>query len=192
MWASVQQIANVQLGKMLDKQKHRAGKELTYLRNINVRWGSVDTSDLLTMFFKDTEINRYGLKAGDVLVCEGGEPGRASIWDGRIPGMMYQKALHRVRFLAGYEQKLLVFHLENLAKRGRLERWFTGSTIKHFTGESFAQLPIPLPPHDEQRRVVSEIEGRLSNMEALESQVDANIARADRLRQATLAKVFSC
>jgi len=191
VWVSVQQIAKVQLGKMLDKQKHRAGKELIYLRNINVRWGSVDTSNLLTMFFKDTEITRYGLEAGDVLVCEGGEPGRASIWNGQIPGMMYQKALHRVRFLAGYEQKLLVFHLEYLAKSGRLERWYTGSTIKHFTGESFAQLTIPLPPYDEQWRVVSEIEERLSNMEILESQVDANIVRAERLRQSLLGGVFS-
>ncbi len=191
VWASVQQIANVQLGKMLDKQKHRTGKELPYLRNINVRWGSVDSTDLLKMFFKDTELDRYGLKNGDVLVCEGGEPGRAFIWDGRIPGMMYQKALHRVRFHAGYKQKLLVFHLEYLAKSGRLERWFTGSTIKHFTGESFAQLPIPLPPYGEQRRIVSEMEERLSNMEALESQVAANIARAERVRQSILSQAFT-
>ena len=191
VWASVQQLADVQLGKMLDRQKHRTGKELPYLRNIHVRWGSVDTDDLLMMFFKDSELDRYGLNAGDVLVCEGGEPGRAAVWDGVISGMMYQKAIHRVRFLAGYEQKLLVFLLEYLAKSGRLERWFTGSTIKHFTGESFAQLSIPLPPHDEQRRIVTEAEQRLSIMEGFETQVDANIVRAERLRKSILQQAFS-
>lgn len=71
------EIAEVRLGKMLDKAKHRTGKPFPYLRNINVRWGTVDTSDLLEMNFDDDELDRFGLKKGDVLVCEGGEPGRA-------------------------------------------------------------------------------------------------------------------
>jgi type I restriction enzyme S subunit len=191
VWATVEQLADVQLGKMLDRKKHQSGNELPYLRNINVRWDSVDSSDLLTMFFKDTELDRYGLHAGDVLVCEGGEPGRAAIWDGRISGMMYQKAIHRVRFKAGYEQKLLVFYLEFLAKTGRLERWFTGSTIKHFTRESFAQLPIPVAPVSEQRRIIMEIDRRLTHLRETESQVDVNLQRAARLRQTILGTVFS-
>lgn len=168
VWATVQQLADVQLGKMLDKEKHRAGTELPYLRNKNVRWGSVETMDLLNMFFKESEFERYGLQAGDVLVCEGGEPGRASVWDGHLPGMMYQKALHRVRFLPGYEQKLLIFLLEYLAKSGCLESWFTGSTIKHFTRQSFAQLPIPVPPNKEQLRIVEKsIAGYHSSMKLM-------------------------
>lgn len=191
VWATVEQLADVQLGKMLDREKHQSGKELPYLRNINVRWDSVDSSDLLTMFFKESELERYGVQTGDVLVCEGGEPGRAAIWDGRIHGMMYQKAIHRVRFKAGYEQRLLVFYLEFLAKTGRLERWFTGSTIKHLTRESFAQLPIPVAPVAEQLRVVAEVDRRLSILSETEGQVDANLQRADRLRQATLANSFA-
>jgi type I restriction enzyme S subunit len=191
VWATVEQLANVQLGKMLDRQKNQSGKELPYLRNINVRWDLVDSSDLLTMFFKDSELERYGLQTGDVLVCEGGEPGRAAIWDGRILGMMYQKAIHRVRFKTGYEQRLLVFYLEFLAKTGRLERWFTGSTIKHFTGESFAQLTIPVAPVAEQLRVVAEVDRRLSLIRETEAQVDANLRRAERLRQSILSWAFS-
>lgn len=191
VWATVEQLADIQLGKMLDRQKHQSGRELPYLRNINVRWDSVDSSDLLTMFFKDSEVERYGLQTGDVLVCEGGEPGRAAIWDGRIPGMMYQKAIHRVRFRAGYEQRLLVFYLEFLAKTGRLERWFTGSTIKHFTRESFAQLPIPVAPIAEQLRVVAEVDRRLSLLHKTDAQMDANLRRADRLRQAILQQAFT-
>jgi type I restriction enzyme, S subunit len=142
-------IAEVKLGKMLDKSKHLAGRKLPYLRNINVRWGSVDTTDLLEMNFKDDELARFGLKHGDVLVCEGGEPGRAAVWNNAIPNMKYQKAIHRIRFKQPYEQRLLVYLLELLAKTGRLERRFTGSTIKHFTREAIVQLPIPVPPLDE-------------------------------------------
>ena len=160
------EIAEVKLGKMLDKSKHLAGRKLPYLRNINVRWGSVDTSDLLEMNFKDDELDRFGLKKGDVLVCEGGEPGRAAVWNNSIPNMKYQKAIHRIRFKQPYEHRLLIYLLELLAKTGRLERRFTGSTIKHFTREAIVQLPIPVPPLDEQQRIVAEIEKQFTRLDA--------------------------
>jgi len=191
VWATVQQLAEVRLGKMLDKQKHKTGSELPYLRNINVRWGSVETDDLLTMYFEDDELDRYGLRCGDVLVCEGGEPGRAAVWDGRFPAMKYQKALHRVRLFPGYDGRLLVAYLEYLAKSGRLERWFTGSTIKHFTGESFASRPIPLPPVLEQGLIIAEIEHLFSLADGTDAQVNANMQRAERLRQSLLSRSFS-
>lgn len=191
VWSTVQQLAEIQLGKMLDTQKHRSGKKLPYLRNINVRWGSIDTNDVLEMFFKDHEHERYGLNTGDVLVCEGGEPGRAAVWDGRISGMKYQKALHRVRFFGGYKASLLVFYIEYLAKSGQLEKSFTGSTIKHLTGESFAILPVPLPPSEEQALIILEVESRLSLASQLEAQAETNTKRAHRLQQSILKRVFS-
>ncbi len=163
---SLGEIAEVKLGKMLDKSKHLSGRRLPYLRNINIRWGRVDTADLLEMNFDDDEVDRFGLKKGDVLVCEGGEPGRAAIWNDELPNIKFQKAIHRVRFNQPYDQRLFVYLLELLAKTGRLERRFTGSTIKHFTREGFVQLPIPNPPLDEQRRIVAEIEKQFTRLEA--------------------------
>ncbi|MBN1458665.1 MAG: restriction endonuclease subunit S [Armatimonadetes bacterium] len=159
-------IAEVRLGKMLDKAKHRTGRRLPYLRNINVRWGYVDTDDLLEMFFKDEELERYGVRAGDVLVCEGGEPGRAAVWDGRITEIKYQKALHRVRFNRPYEARLFVLLLQWLANSEGLSRHFTGSTIKHFTREAFVRLPVPVPPIEEQRELVAEIEKQFTRLDA--------------------------
>ena len=160
------EIADVELGKMLDKNKHIIGRRLPYLRNINVRWGTIDTDDLLEMHFEDDELDRYGLKAGDVLVCEGGEPGRAAVWSGHIPDLKYQKALHRVRFKVEYEPRLLVYFLACLAKTGGIERRFTGSTIKHFTREAFVRLPVPALPIDRQRLIVAEIEKQFTRLEA--------------------------
>jgi type I restriction enzyme S subunit len=51
---------------MLDKTKHVAGRRMPYLRNINVRWGAIETDDLLEMYFEDNELERYSLNAGDV------------------------------------------------------------------------------------------------------------------------------
>lgn len=146
-------IAEIKLGKMLDKQKHTTGHLLPYLNNLAVRWNEVNTSDLPKMYFNDRELDRFGLRAGDVVVCEGGEPGRAAVWDGRLPDLKFQKAIHRVRFSVQFEPKILVLYLENLAETTAFEMLFTGGGIKHLTGETFSRLKIPLIPHVEQQRI---------------------------------------
>ena len=79
------------LGKMLDQRKNR-GEYQPYLANVNVRWGSFDLADLSLMRFEEDEQERYGLKYGDLVICEGGEPGRCAIWKEQIPNMKIQKA----------------------------------------------------------------------------------------------------
>jgi type I restriction enzyme S subunit len=191
-WAvvSAAQVAAMSLGKMLDREKHQTGTRLPYLRNVNVRWGWVDMSDLKEMFFEPDELDRFGLLPGDVLVCEGGEPGRAAVWTEANSKMTFQKAIHRVRCSRFLEGKYLVTLLEDYAKSGRLERFFTGSTIKHFTGETFATLPLPLPPLAEQAEIVAEVDRRLSVAHAAETQVEHALQRAARLRQAILKRAF--
>ncbi|MFA6545346.1 MAG: restriction endonuclease subunit S, partial [Limisphaerales bacterium] len=175
------EIADVKLGKMLDKTKHRAGRLMPYLRNVNVRWGSIETHDLLEMYFEADEMERFGLAAGDVLVCEGGEPGRAAVWDGRMPDLKYQKALHRVRFKIPYEPKLLVYFLQALAKTKEWEDRFHGATIKHFTREMFIELPIPLPPLPEQRRLVAELDAEAAQMDSVRSLLPRFEAKIQRV-----------
>jgi type I restriction enzyme S subunit len=175
------QIAEVQLGKMLDKAKHRAGQLLPYLRNVNVRWSSIDTEDLLEMYFEDDELERFDLREGDVLVCEGGEPGRAAVWDGRMPNLKYQKALHRVRFKVPYEPKMLVYWLRILAKSGEWAERFHGATIKHFTREMFIELEIPLPPLDVQRRIVAELDAESAQIDAVRALIPRFEAKIQRV-----------
>jgi type I restriction enzyme S subunit len=81
-WVTVDTVAESRLGKMLDKAKNK-GTPRRYLRNINVRWFDFDLSDLVEMPFEDSELPEFALRSGDVLICEGGEPGRAAIWDER-------------------------------------------------------------------------------------------------------------
>src|SRR5206468_1030553 len=90
-------VAESRLGKMLDKAKNR-GTPRPYLRNTNIHWFSIRLDDIKTMLFEDDELSEYELRAGDILVCEGGHGiGRAAVWNAAVPSMMFQKALHRVR-----------------------------------------------------------------------------------------------
>lgn len=147
------EVAEIKLGKMLDAKKHTTGNLLPYLNNLAVRWNEVDMSNLPKMYFDDDELDRFGLKAGDVVVCEGGEPGRSAVWDGRLPDLKFQKAVHRVRFKVPFEPRLLVLFLESIAGTPRLESFFTGGGIKHLTQEVFARIKIPFTTHAEQQRI---------------------------------------
>jgi len=149
------EVAEIKLGKMLDSKKHTTGILLPYLNNLSVRWNDVDTSNLPKMYFDDDELDRFGLRSGDIVVCEGGEPGRSAVWDGHLPDLKFQKAIHRVRFNIPFEPHLLVLYLESIAGTPQLENLFTGGGIKHLTREVFAQLKIPVTFHAEQQRIAS-------------------------------------
>jgi type I restriction enzyme S subunit len=91
------EVAVTQLGKMLSAKARTGLGTRPYLRNKNVQWGRIDTDDLLAMDFSERDAMKFELCSGDVLVCEGGEVGRAAVWHGDVAGCCFQKALHRVR-----------------------------------------------------------------------------------------------
>ena len=86
-------VCEIQLGKMLSPKSKSGLEPFPYLRNLNVQWGRFDLSDIAEMDFDLRERSKFALRKGDLLVCEGGEPGRASVWDGEIEPCYYQKAL---------------------------------------------------------------------------------------------------
>lgn len=154
-WKPLGKVAEIKLGKMLDKNKHRSGHLLPYLNNLAVRWNDFDTSNLPRMYFTDSDLAKYALRKGDVVVCEGGEPGRAAVWDERVPNMKFQKALHRVRFTESFVPQLLVHYLETVAGTDSFESMFTGGGIKHLTRKAFAGFEVPVAIPAEQLRIAA-------------------------------------
>lgn len=137
-------ICDTCLGKMLDAEKNK-GTFQPYLANINVRWGTFDLRNLSLMKFQDDEQERYGLKYGDLVICEGGEPGRCAIWKDEIPNMKIQKALHRVRPHEDLDNRYLYYWFLVAGKNNLLDRYFTTTTIKHLPGDKLKDIEIDLP-----------------------------------------------
>ncbi len=183
------EVAEMCLGKMLDKNKNK-GTFQPYLRNVNVRWGQFDLDDLLEMKFEESEQDRYGIQNGDLIMCEGGEPGRCAIWNSDIQNMKIQKALHRIRLNNNVLNKYVYFLFVLYAQNGVLENYFTGTTIKHLTGQSLKSVEIPLPQLSEQQRIVAEIESRLSQAEVVEASIEKALQQSEALRQSILKKAF--
>jgi type I restriction enzyme S subunit len=148
------EVADYQLGKMLDQVKNR-GDSRPYLANKNVRWGTFDFSELREMRFEEAEFERFSLKNGDIVMCEGGVPGRCAIWREEMPRMMYQKALHRIRPLEGMDSVFLYYNLSHRAQSGHFNGLLTGATIKHLPREKLALVDVDVPDLPTQERIAS-------------------------------------
>lgn len=183
------EIAQHSLGKMLDKNKNK-GNPQPYLRNINVRWFNFDLSDMREMRFLDDEAGKFTAIKGDLLICEGGYPGRAAIWSEDYP-IHFQKAIHRVRFHESERSKWFLYYLYMLDASGNLKQYFTGTGIQHFTGESLAKLEVPLPPLREQGGLLGGIERLSSETQRLESLYQRKLAALDELKKSLLHQAFT-
>ena len=182
--------AETVLGKMLDQEKN-TGASRYYLGNINLRWGKFDFENLKTMKVEENEIQRYSLAKGDLVICEGGEPGRCAVWEGTDHTMLIQKALHRVRFTESYNPYFAYYFMIYAASSGLLSPNFTGSTIKHLTGKGLGNVLFPLCTLAEQNQIVHLLNRSFNLYDELDRQIEPEIRRSHALRQSILKKAFS-
>ncbi|MBI4790900.1 MAG: restriction endonuclease subunit S [Chloroflexi bacterium] len=181
-------VCETRLGKMLDS-KQQTGKHLRpYLRNENVKWSKIDLADVQEMDFDEADREEFRLKAGDVLICEGGEVGRAAIWEDELPECYFQKALHRARPNPDKARPEFVVQLMwALANSGGLVTSVSEVTFAHLTGVRLKELAIPLPPLALQQKF-ARIVRRFERLRAQQREAER---QAEHLFQTLLHRAFS-
>ncbi|MBQ9444530.1 MAG: restriction endonuclease subunit S, partial [Lachnospiraceae bacterium] len=195
-WVRLNTIAVSELGKTLDKAKN-TGEYHPYLCSINVYWDGVDLTKVKQAKFEESELPKYRLYPGDLLICEGGDVGRSAVWNSEAE-MYYQNALHRVRFFG--EINPYYFHMVMECYKGNkiLDEHSKGMTIKHLVQSSLNSIYFPLPPLAEQSRIVdalSSIQSQLEHYNTVESELSnlnnsfPGILRKSILQQAVMGKL---
>jgi len=158
---------SVQLGKMLD-EKRIAGTHLaSYLRNVDVQWDHINTADLPEMDFSAEDRERFSLREGDLLVCEGGEVGRTAIWDGRLAECYFQKAIHRLRPITAHDEPRFFRYFMRTAVESGLFALATASTIQHLPAEKLRIVRYPAPPRLQQRAIADYLDRETARLDAL-------------------------
>lgn len=145
---------SVQLGKRVDAAVAR-GVPKVCINNRGVRWGYVDPSVAAVELLTDADIRELRLMKGDLLVCEGGEIGRSSVWRGELPEAYYLNTLHRLRPKQGYEPELAAAFLEYFVAIGALQAIVGKSSLAHLTKENLLRVPLPVPPPAEQAAIAT-------------------------------------
>ena len=184
-------IADIQLGKMLSPKAKIGSQFSYYLRNQNVQWGRFNLADLARMAFSDREKTKFDLRAGDLLVCEGGEPGRCAIWNEQIADCYYQKAIHRVRPYPGEaDPEFLSLWIRHQAAIGAFEDQNAKTTIAHLPLVRLQQLLVPAIPLARQREIARAVSLQLVVCEEARNAADLQVSDARKLPFTLLREMF--
>ena len=180
-------------GSLLKKEEHRnSGVPVLGIENIR-RMEFVPGNKIFVTPQKSQELSGYDVQAEDILISRSGTVGEACVVPNGIGEARFSTNLMRLSLVKGYISPAFFCLLFNGSPTvlDQVKVLCSGSTRDFLNGNILRSLAFPIPPLSEQRRIVAEVERRLSVIQQAESTVEASLARAERLRQSILKQAFS-
>ena len=178
---------SITLGKMLQNAPVSAKDvEVAYAKAQHVQWDGVDLTDLPTMWASPEEVDALRITAGDLLVCEGGEVGRAAlVTDEPETPTIIQNALHVVRGKNGSDTRFLLYVLRQAVESNWIKAICNTSTISHFTADKFGEMRVWMPDAASQAAMADYLEQETARLDTLMVKVREAISLIEE-RRATL------
>lgn len=188
-WRPLGDLFDIGAGKTMSEAARAGADKVPFLRTSNVFWDQIDLSEVDEMAMSPSELEGKSLKRGDLLVCEGGEIGRAAVWDGQIALMSFQNHLHRLRpRRPDVDPQFYVYFLQSaFTQLGIFEGAGNKTTIPNLSRNRLAALDVPLPPFAEQRGAADALRAVRAAV-ALQAMA---MATATELKRAAMRDLFS-
>jgi type I restriction enzyme S subunit len=192
---SIAEVAQVQGGIQKQAKRRPVNNAFPFLRVANVTRGKLDLSDVHKVELFGSEIERYRLEYGDLLVVEGnGSPeqiGRAAMWRNEIPNCVHQNHLIRIRPGPEVDSRYLeyVWNSPDTAQRLRSLASSTSGLLTLSTAK-VKSIKIPIPPRSTQEELVGQAKRWRSHLDGVERSVEDGYRRARFLRNSILAEAF--
>jgi len=184
------EVFDVKQGKQLSSKESKEGKTLRpFLRTSNVLWNKIDISNISYMPFSDEEFETLKLRRGDILVCEGGDVGRTSVWEGQLEECAYQNHLHRLRPKGNNIVNYFFSYWMEYAicLRGLYVNSANRTTIPNLSAQRLKSFSIPLPPLEEQKAIA----GILSTVQSAIEKTEKVINALKNLKKSMMKHLFT-
>ena len=171
----------ITLGKMLQShQKDKKETEEYYLRSANIKWGNADLSDVRKMWFSPDEKERLKLEYDDLLVSEGGDVGRTSIWKNELSDCFIQNAINRVRTRKKDRTIFLYYWLFFMKHVGYIDAIVSRITIAHLTAEKLEKIYYVRPPVAEQSNIVTFLDKKTDEFIKIKGVITSQISTLEQ------------
>ena len=181
-WCNLGLLFNHNTGKALNSA-NSDGKFLTYITTSNVYWDKFELKNLKTMLFTENEIDKFTVTKGDLLVCEGGDIGRSAIWN-FDEEIRIQNHLHRLRPYSRIYTKFYYYIMYLYKANGRING--NGIGLQGLSSNALHNIIVPVPPVEEQKRIVDSIDSVLSLIEQIESHKQNLSSQIDNIKSKIL------
>ncbi len=184
-------IARITLGKMLTNVDKGDYHYRPYLRAQNINWEKVDVEDVKKMWFSKDELQQYRLRRNDLLVSEGGEVGRTSIWDEEIEECYIQNSVHKVTMEPTNDPFFFLYTFCLYGEKGVFESVVNRISIAHLTKAKLKDSPFPMPPTEEQRRISKFIRSENTKIDQITSKIKKQINLLQEFRTALISEAVT-
>jgi len=196
-WVRFGEIAQHNSGKTLDKGRN-TGIYRDYITTSNLYWGRFELDNVKQMLIREDELDKCTATKNDLLICEGGEAGRAAVWE-QNKEICFQNHVHRARLYGNVSPHYAQRFFEKINASGEISQYRKGIGISNMSSKALASITFPLPPLAEQHRIVAKVDELMTLCDRLEvQQADAENAHAqlvqallDSLTQACDANDFA-
>jgi type I restriction enzyme S subunit len=187
-WVRLGGIAQHNSGKTLDGGRN-TGILHDYITTSNLYWGRFELSNMRQMPIREDELEKCTVKKNDLLICEGGEAGRAAVWffDKEV---CFQNHIHRVRFYHCIDSFYAYRLFELMNCTGVIEQYRKGVGISNMSSKALASIPFPLPPLAEQKRIVAKIDQLMAACDVLEKQRNSQQQMRQDIHSATITRLL--
>lgn len=166
-WGKVGDLFEHNTGKALNSSNMN-GSMLNYITTSNLYWDRFDLTVVKQMRFTDSEIEKCKATKGDLLLCEGGDVGRAAIWNYDFD-IMIQNHIHRLRGKADVSSRFF-FYVFMLYKQKNYIGG-KGVAIQGLSSRDLHNLPIPVPPLKEQYRIADTLDNLIAKMDKITAEL---------------------
>lgn len=188
-WRPLGELFEIGAGKTMSAAARKGDDKTPFLRTSNVLWDEIDLSSVDEMSIPQHELPDKLLQGGDLLVCEGGEIGRAAIWDGEVEPMSFQNHLHRLRPITDeVDPRFYVYFLQcAFTQLGIFEGAGNKTTIPNLSRSRLAALEVPQPRIGEQQNIVT----ALTRVREAVKAHDQSAGLAQELERAAMQTLFT-
>ena len=168
VWCRLGEIYYHTTGKAL-KKSNKKGSLKKYITTSNLYWDSFDFSEVRSMYFTDEELEKCTIKKGDLILCNGGDVGRAAIWNYDYD-ICYQNHVSRLRPKSVDINNYFYLYLLMLYKESGLLAG-KGIGITSLSASDLLTTTLPLPPLAEQQQIVTKIEELCTQLDSISEQL---------------------
>jgi type I restriction enzyme S subunit len=195
-WTTLEVLAEIRNGVTKGRDLNRFETvEIPYLRVANVQDGYLDLKEMKTIKVKKTEFEKVRLKPNDILFIEGGDRdklGRGTVWRGEIDVCTHQNHVHCARL---YLQDVVPDWVSFASQLSYARDYFFSAAnqtvnLASLNSTQLKGLPVPLPPVNEQQRILEKIKALFAQADIIEQAASVSLRRAEQVDQSILARAF--